>query len=55
LVSHRERRIDGFRRLASGQWLATARIGDGTVELEVLGGSIDLADVYQGVVFEEGR
>ncbi|HEX9618936.1 MAG TPA: Uma2 family endonuclease [Polyangiaceae bacterium] len=55
IVSHRERRIDHFRRLDDGQWLATTRTGDGSIELLVLAGSLALTDVYAGVVFDEGR
>ena len=55
IVSHRERRIDHFRRLDSGQWLATAAVGDGAVaDLPVLAGSIRVSDVYDGIDLEEG-
>ncbi len=55
IVSHRERRIDHFRRLDDGQWLATTRTGDGSVDLPVLRGSLTVSDLYAGVVFNEGR
>jgi Uma2 family endonuclease len=55
IISHRERRIDHFRRLDDGQWLATTRTGEGDVAMPVLGGSLTLADVYAGVDFEEGK
>jgi Uma2 family endonuclease len=56
VVSHRERRIDHHRRLESGQWLATAFVGDdASVELPALGGSIRLADVYANIDLDEGR
>ncbi len=55
IVSHRERRVDHYRRLESGQWLTTTRTGDTRVELPLLGASFDIADVYAGVVFDEGR
>ena len=55
IVSHRERRIDHFRRLENGQWLSTTRTGDGSIDLPVLSGSLALTDVYEGVAFDEGR
>ena len=55
IVSHRERRLDHFRRLENGQWIATTRTGDADLEVAVLGGSLRLTDVYAGVVFDEGR
>lgn len=55
IVSHRERRVDHFRRLENGQWLATTRRAEGTVELPLVGGSFEMADLYAGVVFDEGR
>jgi Uma2 family endonuclease len=54
IVSHREQRIDVFRRLATGQWLGTAKTGTGTLDLEVLSGSLDLAEIYSGVGLDEG-
>jgi Uma2 family endonuclease len=53
VVSHRERRVDHFKRLDSGQWLATAVTGDGPIA--VLEGELRLADVYFGVEFDEGK
>jgi Uma2 family endonuclease len=54
IVSHRERRIDRYRRLESGQWLLMTVAGEGGIEVSSLDGSITLEDVYAGVVFEEG-
>jgi len=55
IVSHREQRVDHYRRLQSGQWLTTTRTGASAVELPVLAGSFDVVDLYAGVVFDEGR
>jgi Uma2 family endonuclease len=56
IVSHRERRIDHFRREADDQWrLATYASAEARVELAPLGGAIALTDVYATVNFEEGR
>lgn len=55
IISHRERRIDHFRRLASGQWLATTWQGEAEVELPLLEAKFALSDVYAGVVFDEGQ
>lgn len=55
IISHRERRIDHFRRLENGQWLATTRTGDANIDVAVLAGSLRLTDVYAAVVFDEGR
>lgn len=56
VISHRERRLDHHRRLESGQWLYTAHTLTGaSIELPALGGSIRLADVYDGVDLAEGR
>jgi len=55
IVSHRERRVDHFKRVASGQWLATTYVADARVHLPVLGGAFELSDIYTGVVFDEGR
>lgn len=55
IVSHRGPRIDHFRRLDDGQWhLTTQTREDAAVGLPSLGGEIALADVYAGVVFDEG-
>lgn len=55
IVSHRERRIDHYRRLEDGQWLLSTHVGDDArLELPALGGSIALAEVFAGVVFGEG-
>jgi Uma2 family endonuclease len=56
VVSHRERRIDHYRREGDGQWHLTAHTrDDASVELPALGGVIPLADVYAGVELGEGR
>lgn len=56
IVSHRERRIDHFRREGGGQWhLTTHTREDARVELSGLGGVIAHADVYAGVELDEGR
>jgi len=55
IVSHRERRIDHYRRLDTGQWLATAYVADGAqVELPILDGSIRLLEVYAEIDLTEG-
>jgi Uma2 family endonuclease len=55
IVSHRERRIDHYRRLDTGQWLATAYVADGAqVELPILNGSIRLLEVYAEIDLLEG-
>lgn len=53
MVSHREPRLDHFKRLETGQWLGTAVLGRGVVV--VLGSELDIAEVYLGVVFHEGK
>ena len=55
IVSHRERRVDHFRRLENGPWLNITLRGEATVEVPLLGGSLELNDLYAGVVFDEGR
>jgi Uma2 family endonuclease len=55
VVSHREPRIDHFRRLESGQWLATACTGNAVVETVVLGGVLAVRDVYAGLELSEGE
>lgn len=56
IVSHREQRIDHYRRLADGQWHLTPRLGlDAELEIPCLGGSIRLADLYGGVDLTEGQ
>ena len=50
IVSHREPRIDHYRRLDFDQWLATAYRGPSArVDLPSLGGGFDVTDVYAGV------
>jgi Uma2 family endonuclease len=56
IVSHRERRIDHFRRAGDGHWHLTTCMGpDAAVDLPALGGSLPLSDVYCGVDLDEGR
>ncbi len=56
IISHRERRIDHFRREGDGQWRLTAYTNeDASVELPALAGAVALADVYESVELEEGR
>jgi hypothetical protein len=55
-VSHRERRIDHYRRLDDGQWhLGTHQQDDALVAIEALAGSIALSEVYRNVDLDEGR
>lgn len=54
IVSHRERRIDHYRRLDDGQWLLSTHSGSARLEIPALGGTIGLDDVYAAVVFGEG-
>lgn len=47
LVSQRERRVEHFRRLESGQWLLTLLEGDAAVlELPALACAIPVGDIY---------
>jgi Uma2 family endonuclease len=55
IVSHRERRVDHFKRLPAGQWLATTYSAGGMMQLAALGGAIGVDDIYSGVSFDEGR
>jgi Uma2 family endonuclease len=56
IVSHRESRIDHYRRLEGGHWhLATHVTSDAVVTFPSLGGSIRLEDVYRNVDWDEGR
>jgi Uma2 family endonuclease len=56
IVSHRERRIDHFRRLDDGEWhLSTLGRDGASIELPALGGSITLEDAYDNALFDEGR
>jgi Uma2 family endonuclease len=56
IVSHRERRIDQYRREGDGQWrLLTHFEDDSRVALPDLGGSFLLGDVYSDVDLDEGR
>jgi len=56
IVSHRERRIDCYRRLGDGQWhLSTHTRDDALVQLDSLGGSFELAEAYAKVALDEGR
>ena len=56
IVSHRERRIDCFRRVADGHWhLTTHKNDEAAVDLPSLGGSFLVADAYAKVDLDEGR
>jgi Uma2 family endonuclease len=56
IVSHRERRIDHFRREGDAQWQLTRHTrDDAAVDLTAHGGRISLAEVYAGVELDEGR
>jgi Uma2 family endonuclease len=56
IVSHREPRIDHYRRLEAGQWLVTTYAADDReIALAALGGSIRLADVYGELDLAEGK
>lgn len=55
IVSHREPRVDHFKRLPGGQWLSTTYTVGGAVQLAGLGDSISVDEVYSGVSFDEGR
>lgn len=56
VVSHRERRIDHYRRLEDGQWhLSTLLRSDAVLELPLLDGAIGLSDAYFDVSLDEGR
>ncbi len=55
IVSHRQVRVDHFRRLPEGQWLSTTSSAGGAIHLVGLGASISVDDVYAGVSFDEGR
>jgi len=56
IVSHRECRIDHFRRSVGGQWhLMTHTRVDAFVDLPEFGGVIALTDVYGNVDLDEGR
>ena len=55
VISHRERRIDHLRRLDSGQWLATACVGDDAeIELHALTGRIRVRDICAEIDLLEG-
>ncbi|MBX3245940.1 MAG: Uma2 family endonuclease [Myxococcales bacterium] len=49
LIEPNERRLEVYRRLASGQWLITDVL-DGAVELESVGASLSLDEVYAKTV-----
>lgn len=55
IISHHARRVDHFQRLENGQWLGTTATAEGNVRLPILEGAFALADIYAGVVFDEGR
>jgi Uma2 family endonuclease len=56
VVSHRDRRIDHFRRLDDGQWHLTAHTRDeAAVAPASLEATFALGDVYADVALDEGR
>jgi Uma2 family endonuclease len=56
IVSHRERRVDRYRRQGDGEWhLSTHKADDARLELTALGGALALREVYVGVDLDEGR
>ena len=55
IVSHRERRVDHYRRQGDGWQLSSHTRDDARVALAALGGAFALADVYGGVELTEGR
>ncbi|MCL2776675.1 MAG: Uma2 family endonuclease [Polyangiaceae bacterium] len=56
IVSHRERRIDHFRREGDGQWhLATHTRDDARVDFPAYGGAFCLSDIYVNIDLNEGR
>ena len=56
IVSHREGRVDHYRKQGDGEWhLFTHKAADGSIELAALRGAVKLSDVYAAVDFGEGR
>lgn len=53
VVSHRERRLDVYRRTDAGQWLITTYAAEDAV-IELLYGSTRLSDIYANVDLAEG-
>ena len=55
IVSHRERRIDHYRRAEGGEWIvATHTTLDSRIALTGLDGTLTLGDIYDGVDLAEG-
>jgi Uma2 family endonuclease len=55
IVSHRERRLDHYRRSDHGEWiLATHTALDARVSLSALEGTFTVYDIYDGVDLAEG-
>jgi Uma2 family endonuclease len=55
IVSHREHRIDHFRRLADGQWHLSSHVGDDALVIpSALAGSFAVAEAYRNVDLTEG-
>jgi Uma2 family endonuclease len=55
IVSHRERRIDHYRRSDHGEWIVATHIAlDARVSLSGLEGAFTVNDVYDGVDLAEG-
>lgn len=55
IVSHRERRVDHFRRQGDGEWRLSTHKGDDRINSAALGGALTLNDIYADVDLEEGR
>jgi Uma2 family endonuclease len=51
VVSARQRRVEHWRRDGE-RWIAQAIVGDGTVELDALGVSVPLSEIYANVALE---
>jgi Uma2 family endonuclease len=55
IISHRERRLDHYRRERDGQWtLATHTSDSARLHLSAIAGRLALRDVYDGVDLTEG-
>lgn len=52
VVSHREHRVDVYRRGDFGQWIYAAFRANDT--FEAVGGSVSVADLYEGIDLAEG-
>lgn len=54
IVSHREQRIDHYRRVSDGQWHLSTHTNDAQVMLAALGGSFGVAEAYRNADLAEG-